>query len=187
MDGFAGEKAVKEVGRVPSVAELCDREAIREVIARFSRGVDRGDVDAMKAVYWPDAIDDHGMFVGNGHEFAEFLGEYVKQIEQCQHKIGNMMIDVRYGEAGTDALVETYVWTFMGVNGIGDLIVIGRYLDRLEKRGDVWKIAERTYVMDWNINQDTTVQWEGDLYGDLRTHGGRKPDDPLYALLAAQS
>ncbi|MDI1288993.1 MAG: nuclear transport factor 2 family protein, partial [bacterium] len=47
------------------------REAIREVSFRYSRGVDRLDADLMRSAYWPDAVDDHGRFVGNGWEFVE--------------------------------------------------------------------------------------------------------------------
>ena len=50
------------------------REAIREVAFRYSRGVDRLDADVMRSAYWPDAVDDHGRFVGNGWEFVERQG-----------------------------------------------------------------------------------------------------------------
>ncbi len=45
---------------VPSSAE----EQIRRAVARYAHGVDRLDVEVMKSAYWPDATDDHGVYVG---------------------------------------------------------------------------------------------------------------------------
>ena len=47
------------------LSELADREAIRECLYRYSRGVDRLDADMLRTAYWPDCIDDHMGFVGN--------------------------------------------------------------------------------------------------------------------------
>jgi len=44
-------------------ATLSDHDAIRQVAARYARGVDRLDGDLMKSAYWPEATDDHGVFV----------------------------------------------------------------------------------------------------------------------------
>ncbi len=45
-----------------------------------------------------------------------------------------------------------------------ELVVGGRYLDRLVKREDRWRIAERLYVMDWNRSGPATMQQEGGLF-----------------------
>ena len=50
---------------------LSDHDAIRQVVARYARGVDRLDADVMKSAYWPEATDDHGVFVGNAMVFCE--------------------------------------------------------------------------------------------------------------------
>jgi SnoaL-like domain len=42
--------------------ELADREAIRDCLYRYSRGVDRCDEDMLRSVYWEDAFDDHVLF-----------------------------------------------------------------------------------------------------------------------------
>ena len=55
------------------VRELSDRHEIRAVLERYCRAVDRGDLDLLLSVYHPDATDDHGMYSGNGHEFAHWL------------------------------------------------------------------------------------------------------------------
>lgn len=40
--------------------ELLDREAIRDCLARYCRGVDRLDRALLLSTYWPGAEDDHG-------------------------------------------------------------------------------------------------------------------------------
>ena len=52
-------------------ATLSDHDAIRQVAARYARGVDRLDGDLMKSAYWPEATDDHGVFVGNAMAFCD--------------------------------------------------------------------------------------------------------------------
>lgn len=50
------------------INDLIDREAIRDCLARLSRGEDRRSADIIRACYSPDAKLDFGIFVG---AFAE--------------------------------------------------------------------------------------------------------------------
>ena len=45
-----------------AILELLDREAIRDCLHRYSRGIDRRDFDLLKTVFWQDAIDEHGAY-----------------------------------------------------------------------------------------------------------------------------
>ena len=47
------------------IRRLLDKEAIREVLLRYARGIDRHDDDLMASAYHPDAIDDHGAYIGD--------------------------------------------------------------------------------------------------------------------------
>ena len=61
--------------------------------------------------------------------------------------------------------------------GFEDMIIAGRYLDRYENRGDVWKFAYRSEVVDWSRSQPTN-----DPYFDLAPDclRGSRADDPVY-------
>ena len=48
--------------KAPTADTLLDREAIREAMGRYCRGIDRLDVDLIRSAYHEDAFDDHGPF-----------------------------------------------------------------------------------------------------------------------------
>ena len=127
-----------------------DKLAIREMLTRYCRAVDRCDLELLKSVYWPEASDDHIVFVGNALEFADFVIPLLKEHTECtQHLIGNIWIQLR----GDAACSETYVQAYHRLpRQGGNVFVGGRYLDRLERRNGEWRIAERKFVMDWEQN-----------------------------------
>lgn len=171
-----------ETGQVPDLAEIADRLAIHEVLSLHSRGVDRSDVAVQKSCYWPDATCEYGAFKGSAHEFCEMLPGAVAHYTGTQHAISNTTIEIR----GNEALVESYCTAYHYIrNNDGpdeEMTYVGRYLDRMEKRDKVWKIAHRNVVMGWNQNHEGTSIWEGPPFAGLAL-SGRKPDDPLYDLL----
>lgn len=172
-----------ETGKVPGPAEVADRLAIMEVLAKHSRGVDRADENVLKSAYWPDATVAYGGFNGNAHAFCERLPGAIKAWVRTQHTISNTCIELR----GERALVETYVTAYhyrADPNGRDtEMTYLGRYLDTMQKRGDVWKILHRQVVMDWNQNTEATAILEGPPFDGL-ARGARHPDDPLDRLLA---
>lgn len=163
-----------------ALGRLLDRQAIEEVLFRYCRGVDRCDVDTLADCYHPDGTDDHGTFVGNGHEFARWATTGAAKVwVASHHTVHNVMIDWDGDDA---ANVESYVHGINQRRAVdtatkdgGEIEVFaGRYLDRFERRDGVWRIAHRLAVRD----VDTLVtrrRWAGRI-----TAGGRKPDDPLY-------
>jgi hypothetical protein len=171
-----------ETGRVPDIAEVADRLAIGDVLAKHSRGVDRADSSVLKSAYWSDAQVEYGGFNGLAHEFCESLPVGIKRFARTQHSISNTAIEFD----GDEARVETYVTAYHYLEVDGDqgteMTYLGRYLDRMQKRDNVWKIIHRQVVMDWNQNVDTTAVWEGPTFSGL-ARGDRSPDDPLDILL----
>jgi len=54
--------------------------------------------------------------------------------------------------------------------------------DRMQRRGDVWKIAHRRALMDWNQHAPASVKWQGAPFKGL-ARGTRGATDPLYTHL----
>lgn len=136
--------------------ELADREAIRECLYRYCRGIDRRDADILRTAYWPDAIDTHLTFKGNIEEFIAWALPTMKTMTNHQHHITNVIINLD----GNTAKVESYFWSCV-VQGDPrhDRIGGGRYLDRFERRDGEWRIIERYVISDWFRQFDTACDY----------------------------
>lgn len=129
------------------VQELWDREAIRDCLARYCRGVDRFDRELILSAFHPDAVDEHGKFIGNPEEFVQWaLDQHAKAHLSHQHYMLNHRCDID----GDTAHAETY-FMFVSMNREGNPLTMGggRYVDRFEKRNGVWAIAFRVCLRDW--------------------------------------
>ena len=162
---------------------LADKEAIRDCLARYCRGIDRADDASLRSAYWPDAEDCHGAWRGSADGFiAQALprlragGRGVHQITQCLIELHGVLAAV---ESSFFALQTT------AAAPADETFLCGRYLDRFEKRGDEWRIASRTVVYDWidQRKRPELAQDNASLFGPRRPNGARSPHDPLDAFL----
>jgi hypothetical protein len=104
------------------------------------------------SVFHPDAIDNHGDFLGNVDEYVEWVNSgHSQTAEGHMHNVTSHTCEID----GETAHAETYVIVVLrGPDGDPVRISGGRYLDRLEKRGGEWKIQIRRVVMDWRGRLD---------------------------------
>ncbi len=168
-----------------ALQSLLDREAIRESVFRYCRGIDRVDEEALRASYWPDASDCHGAYRGSATGFIDAALPKLRQSSRMIHHVGNLSIELR----GRQAAVETYFLAWQRdrrADGTEqETFLAGRYVDRFDKRGDEWRVAARVVVYDWvQPMGDAPAALEVDRFGPRTPIGARKPDDPWYALLA---
>lgn len=163
-------------------AELADREAIRECLYRYARGIDRLDANMLRSAYWPDAIDKHLEFRGDTEAFIAWAFPAMGSMDQTMHMIGNVLVTIH----GATADVESYFYGYHRVTIEGtkrDVIGAGRYLDRFEKRGDEWRIIERLVLTDWFRQYPDSADWQAGLMGLKVDMGSRYPADPSYSML----
>ncbi len=134
-----------------TIERLVAMETIRQAVARYARGIDRLDADLMKTAYWPDAIDDHGVYVGDAMAFCDRVIETHARFAVTMHCNMNHTIEV--DDDGLVANGEVYNTTFLlRVDDDGGQIVDqwwGRYLDRYEQRDGDWRIAYRVCVHEF--------------------------------------
>lgn len=174
------------------VQELWDREQIRQCMHRYSRGVDRFDRDLILSAFHADFIDEHGKFVGDRDEFVEWALEQHGRVHLShQHLLMNHTCEIE----GTTAHAETY-FMFAGMNreGVPLTILGGRYIDRLEKRNDEWRIVARVTLRDWadldetpDIADQSTMTSTAKILSEIDRafmRAGRRPardrSDPSY-------
>jgi hypothetical protein len=143
---------------------LRDPQQISDCLARLARGEDRRDAALISACFWPDATTDYGIFAG---DFAAYLAWVVPgsdAIAVTQHILGQSHVVIE----GDNARVETQVSAYHRIDagdGARDVWLGGRYLDRMERRADDWRISRRMMVYDWFRDDGAAVDWSQGLMG----------------------
>lgn len=161
--------------------ELAAHEAIRQTLARYCRGVDRGDHEMLLSAYHEGAVDNHGAFNGPAADFANTLIQSMDASPVAsQHHITNVLIELD----GKAANVESYyvAWHPLPTEPEGTwghVMVGGRYLDRFEERGGEWRIVQRDVLMDWSNEPVQAVDWAA---AAAFPTGGRRDADPSVAF-----
>lgn len=130
-----------------AIRTLCDRQAIHDCLMTYCRAVDRLDRELLLGVYHPDAVDDHGVFVGDRESFADWVIAYHSHAQHTtQHIITNHVCDLDSDVAHCETY---YIFAAMNVDGAPLTLSGGRYIDRFERRDGRWAIALRKVVSDW--------------------------------------
>lgn len=182
--GGAGAAAADQAGELAAVVRvLADERAIRRVVLRYCRGIDRLDADLVRACYHPDATDEHGSFRGGVAEYVEWAFRLLRRYGSTFHLIANQLVDV----AGDVALAESYGIAFhrgRGTDGAFEpsrnLITGFRFVDRFERRGGEWRIAHRVATTEWSRVDDEPGRWP--VPAHLRA-GSRDRTDPVWLLV----
>lgn len=165
--------------------DLVARQAIREAIARLQRGIDRSDAGLLTSAFHDDADVDYGFFVGGAAEFCAIMSGDGGRAEHqvTMHRPTNTWIRIDGGRA----VSESYIFAYspgVGDDGPVQSIIGGRYLDRHERRGGIWRLCHRTYVLDWNMNLKGTGSTIPDFGAGL-IRGALGEDDPGLGLLSS--
>jgi hypothetical protein len=135
-----------------TVQQLLDKQAIAEVLQRYSRTLDWLDDKGQAGCFWPDAPIDYGFFTGSAAEFVPVVMQIERASQRRWHFLSLPSIRLHsperasvecYGMATGIRRHEDGTWSG-GLYG-------GRYLDEFEKRAGEWRIAARRYVMDWHL------------------------------------
>ncbi len=172
----------------PTVSQLkeewADREAIRDCILRYARGIDRVDEAMLRSAYWPDAIDEHaGLYSGPATAFIDRAVRDLPGGDDTMHIVANILIRIE----GPAAKAESYYYAIHRSKGDGparDTIGAGRYLDRFEKRGGEWRIAHRVVAIDWFREYPDAGDWTKGPFGLGDAGRGKKgSEDRSYSWL----
>jgi len=164
------------------INKLMAREAIRDCLFRYCRGIDRIDETSLRSAYWPDGTDQHGPYDGSASGFIDWALKFLPQTERNIHQIHNILIEFKEGGAA----VETYFSAFQrqpGADGnMQQLDMKGRYLDWFVERDGEWRILNRVVVFDWVEDMPLPEGTEAERFGKLTPIGASHPTDPLYTV-----
>jgi SnoaL-like domain len=141
---------------------LSDRAEIHDVIMRYYRGVDRFDLDLIRACFHADAaIDFPSFFTGDIDEFMTYLqsDESLGGFARTMHFAGNVLIEIDGDRAFTETYVIAHHVTRPEHPWSGCFVVVHlRYVDRFERRDARWAVADRAVAFDW-VRKEPTEEW----------------------------
>ena len=168
-----------------TVETMLARQDIHDVMMRYARGIDRGDLALLRSCYWDDAIEVHGpAYNGPAIPYLEGAAKRMQQNKPVmQHFIGNVHIEF---EGADVAWVESYILTFARFAKDGepwDTLTGARSFDKFARRGGEWRILHRRAVFDWNRDQPSAETWCMGLFDTSHPDmamGQKAPGDLTY-------
>lgn len=147
------------------VQEMLDKEKVRDCIIRLARGEDRRDDEIIKGCFWPDASTDFGIFAGPFAQYLDWVVPGSPAVPLTQHVLGQSLVQLRDDVAAVETQVTAYHRVNMGSEE-RDLVLGGRYLDRLQRRESEWRISKRTMLYDWVQDWGVSADWSQGLMGE---------------------
>jgi ketosteroid isomerase-like protein len=131
------------------LARVIDQQEIRDVCYRYCRGIDRRDYDLVRSCYHPDAVDQHGEYVGGVDGFIEHVQQNIARFDRTMHFLGNILVEVDGDRARGEAYAMAYHHLPAGKKPERYFIAALRYVDDFERRDGEWRIATRVCVFEW--------------------------------------
>jgi hypothetical protein len=185
-----------------TLRRLADKDEIKDVLLRYCRGVDRRDWELVRSAFFADCIDDHADFTGGRDDFITWLSasHNTAGFARSTHILGNCLIEF---VSDNVAVVETYFIAKLelGADAGGHrkmlleatnaestksirIEVLGRYVDRFEKRENAWRVARRRTVFDAMRSKPVAGDGIARALNPKWTLGRRDKHDPVFLVRA---
>jgi len=133
------------------VLEARDKQAITEVLFAYCAYLDRMDLDALALLFTDDCRVDYGpedhMHSNGSMELRRDLSRMWRW-HRTSHHLSNVVITLDDDHLHADAV--SYVIAWHERPDASTATMMGQYVDRMERIGDQWRIAERRQVLTGN-------------------------------------
>lgn len=137
--------------------DVADKVALRELVDTYARDVDRGDTDAVAALFtgegrliahfyaWPDGVSP----VRTGRaEIAAALVAGLAPYLGTTHIVGGQVVELDGDRATGDTVcLAHHLYERDGARRL--LVMAVRYQDTYARQGGRWRFAERQLRLDW--------------------------------------
>lgn len=163
------------------LAELADKQAIRDLIYTYCRAVDRLDVPLGHSIWHEDGWADYGadFYRGPGKGLIDAICAQHRKLTSHSHQVTNVLVELNGRQAGSEAYVTGTMRMSHGEK-VMQIGVWARYLDTWEKRAGRWGLLKRLVVFDHDEIREVTPRGQA-------SPSTRDPNDPSYAVLAASA
>ena len=164
-----------------SVDTLVAKDAIREQIYNYSRGLDRMDREMTRRVWHAGGtaaylLGPANSFKGTGAEFVEWVFKAHANITAHSHQMTNIIIGVDGDKATSETYALVSLFNDKTAGPPSTTLIRGRYQDRWSKRNGRWAIDHRQFVYDFS-----TVHLE--TGSKTPVMGTRDRTDPSYGVV----
>ena len=133
--------------------ELLVKQRLHELEMAYCRGVDRRDPELLRSIFFDDAVEEHGdMYRGPAEGFVDWVfSTFIDTFEITAHYVLNEW----YRVDGDRAEGETHRISYHRPRAEQAMqrFAACRTFNRYACRGGVWKIAHRSVVRDWIVDQ----------------------------------
>ncbi|OAA27737.1 SnoaL-like domain-containing protein [Frankia sp. EI5c] len=134
-----------------------DLELIREVLIRYSTGIDRRDWPLFRTCWTPDAEADYGHLghFSGADAITELMVAAHRDLGSTRHQLSNFVIEVD----GDRATASTYVHAVLMLSTSDPnawIDVVGGYEDDLVRTPEGWRISRRAFHTTRLINNGGT-------------------------------
>lgn len=162
-----------------AIEELSAREAIRQQLCNYGRGIDRRDRELLRGVWHLDGTLDYSFpGVTTPEQLIDMLWASSNPKDVWLHPLLAISIEVRGERAVSEAYVAARSYRKISNNSVRETLIHARYFDGWSMRDGRWAIDHRKAITDISITRE--------IDGAVRMSQG-KPDrtDPSYALFDA--
>jgi len=161
-----------------SLQTLLDRQAILDCVTRNSRGNDRFDAALVASSYHDDGWHE----LGHSRIPGPHYGEHANQAHAAISDISLHNVTMQTCEIDGDvAHAESYViGMFADKGALTSRMLAGRYIDRLERRDGVWRIALRRATVEVVMEGKAILPNGNAPPGTGYLKGSRDREDPSY-------
>jgi uncharacterized protein (TIGR02246 family) len=133
----------------PAVQVLLDKQAIYELMVRYTDRIDANDPEGAASCFAPDGIGMYGPECKGRKAISDLLGDILLKYQATSHYLSNVSIKVD----GDRATAMSYIQTFHRVKETREtMFTYGRWLDDLVRLDGEWLFARREVRRVGSIN-----------------------------------
>lgn len=140
------------------LAVLRDRREIEDVLIRYANGLDRRDLDMVRACFHDDVLAEYsGVRLEAGVDAVIEHMRVLWNVRSSLHLLGNVEVALEGDEARSVCRAVAYLVRAehedRGTVAIRGLV----YEDRLVRTPNGWRIIERRHVPEWEVEAPVTI------------------------------
>lgn len=159
-----------------------EERAVEELLTRYCRAIDRVDRDLLASCYHPDSVDHHpGLSPEQERDFVSYAiarGEQRRdQSGGTMHYLSNVRVEIDGDVAWSESYVHAFHWADPASDPQVNYAAGARYVDRVERRDGVWRIAERAVLTEF---REDKADGAFTVYGKDAQLARRGLADPSY-------